>query len=899
MVLGVANLIPSHPKLFFSLTREGNYVPVRIAAFDGLFLTKWFTPPIMRYVLSVIANDPSRIVRRIVARNACQSLALLAQMGEMKSNMKDHESLLIEEDGSHPEKSKESKKTELDAMIKVLRKDREVGKNEVLREFVLPIALAPDVDYEVRWCMLKLADLLVRPVEEQPPTVRIHLPPTPVTETAPPLPTPKIAVKPPVPPAARAIKSGGPLKGSPVVAPPKLKLPANSASLDGPRSALSSRAGTPKISAAPPLPEAARPKIALVPSASVKGKNKKPANKPPSTKATPKAQSNKMSPQEVILCRNALRKLMQNKHAALFKKPVDPIRDQAPNYFDIIKKPMDLSTMSAKIEMGIYKHRSEFQADFRLMIENCKTYNSAGTYVHNEAIAFETFFEKQWTIMCKTLEAKAQSQSVREVPPPPAPKQRPPVPVAKFSPPPQPAPSTPTASTSRPAIKLKLGGSSQNQSQQSQPSEGPKIKISKSSSSSSRPEAPPKPSHKKKHKEVVNKRDPTPDLVSDVDAPPPPYIDDGSHDLYQEVLAIEREKDEKKRQRSAQERVLVNGSSSKRKKDDIEDDDILALTQPSKRERPSPTGSSSTTASERVIAPAPAPKNKSTPARSVSRTPSDVPRASSLKGKEKELTPAAASTPTPSKSKKPAAQATPINEKKCKDLLKTLQKAPEAVIFLRPVDPQLDGCPTYYDEIKKPMDLGTMNQKLNDGQYSTMEEFRKDIELMLANCRQFNPPGTAPVLCADALEKLYKKEWPKVMEKKLTYTEKRGLQSVLNTLIKEPISFVFREPVDPVLLGIPTYFDVIPRKDARDLRTIQTKLNQDKYDSVEAFEADLALMIRNAIVFNGADSEVGLIALQVKDRIQELTASWKSGGTKKRKEGEKGTSQPAKKVKLS
>jgi len=102
-----------------------------------------------------------------------------------------------------------------------------------------------------------------------------------------------------------------------------------------------------------------------------------------------------------------------------------------------------------------------------------------------------------------------------------------------------------------------------------------------------------------------------------------------------------------------------------------------------------------------------------------------------------------------------------------------------------------------------------------------------------------------------------------------------------------------------VLLGIPTYFDVIPRKDARDLRTIQTKLNQDKYDSVEAFEADLALMIKNAIVFNGADSEVGLIALQVKDRIQELTASWKSGGTKKRKEGEKGTSQPAKKVKLS
>ncbi len=95
----------------------------------------------MRYILSVIANDSSRVVRRHVARNACHSLALLVQMGEMRTNLKDTESLLIEEDGNVPEKAKESKKSELDLMIKILRKDREVGKNEVLREFLMPIAL--------------------------------------------------------------------------------------------------------------------------------------------------------------------------------------------------------------------------------------------------------------------------------------------------------------------------------------------------------------------------------------------------------------------------------------------------------------------------------------------------------------------------------------------------------------------------------------------------------------------------------------------------------------------------------------------------------------------------------------------------------------------------------------
>jgi len=114
---------------------------VRIAAFDGLFLTKWYTPTIMRYILAVMANDVSKVVRRHVARNACYSLALLVQMGEMKATVKESESLLIEEDGNSQEKTKESKKSELDSMIKVLRKDREVGKNEALREFLMPIAL--------------------------------------------------------------------------------------------------------------------------------------------------------------------------------------------------------------------------------------------------------------------------------------------------------------------------------------------------------------------------------------------------------------------------------------------------------------------------------------------------------------------------------------------------------------------------------------------------------------------------------------------------------------------------------------------------------------------------------------------------------------------------------------
>ena len=143
-------------EILYLHSREGNYTQVRIAAFDGLFLTKWYTPQIMRYVLAIMANDPSRVIRRHVASNACYSLALLVQMGDMRSSSKEAESLLIEEDGNSQEKAKESKKSEMEAMIKVLRKDRELGKNEVLREFLMPITLY------VFHCRRLVCSLLIR-----------------------------------------------------------------------------------------------------------------------------------------------------------------------------------------------------------------------------------------------------------------------------------------------------------------------------------------------------------------------------------------------------------------------------------------------------------------------------------------------------------------------------------------------------------------------------------------------------------------------------------------------------------------------------------------------------------------------------------------------------------------
>lgn len=127
---------PTHPDSI----SEGNYTQVRMAAFDSLFLTKWYTPNIMQYVLAVMTHDSSRVVRRHVARNACQSLALLVTMGELDVGKKS-KSVLVEEDGVGAESKKESQKSEIDLMLKALRKDPEVGKNVMIRNFLLPVAM--------------------------------------------------------------------------------------------------------------------------------------------------------------------------------------------------------------------------------------------------------------------------------------------------------------------------------------------------------------------------------------------------------------------------------------------------------------------------------------------------------------------------------------------------------------------------------------------------------------------------------------------------------------------------------------------------------------------------------------------------------------------------------------
>jgi transcription initiation factor TFIID subunit 2 len=107
------------------------------------------------------------------------------------------------------------------------------------------------------------------------------------------------------------------------------------------------------------------------------------------------------------------------------------------------------------------------------------------------------------------------------------------------------------------------------------------------------------------------------------------------------------------------------------------------------------------------------------------------------------------------------------------------------------------------------MDLGTMQTKLSNGKYSSMEGFAADYRLMMRNCRAFNPPMTYPTDCADALDKMFDKEWSRASEKKMSFPEKRSLQNVLAKLVQDPLYVPFPVLVCPSadelpqLVGVP------------------------------------------------------------------------------------------------
>ena len=73
-----------------------------------------------------------------------------------------------------------------------------------------------------------------------------------------------------------------------------------------------------------------------------------------------------------------------------------------------------------------------------------------------------------------------------------------------------------------------------------------------------------------------------------------------------------------------------------------------------------------------------------------------------------------------------------------KEFIKKLKSNKNGYIFLQPIEELVNSLPDYKENIKHPIDLLKIEDKLNKFGYNTIEDMKEDIELMINNCLTYN-----------------------------------------------------------------------------------------------------------------------------------------------------------------
>ncbi|XP_068854959.1 bromodomain-containing protein 2 isoform X2 [Aphelocoma coerulescens] len=150
----------------------------------------------------------------------------------------------------------------------------------------------------------------------------------------------------------------------------------------------------------PSIPE--NPKAAKIPARRESGRPIKPPRKDlPDSQQHQTSKKGKLS-EQLKYCNGILKELLSKKHAAYawpFYKPVDASALGLHDYHEIIKHPMDLSTIKRKMENREYRDAQEFAADVRLMFSNCYKYNPPDHDVVAMARKLQDVFEFSYAKM--------------------------------------------------------------------------------------------------------------------------------------------------------------------------------------------------------------------------------------------------------------------------------------------------------------------------------------------------------------------------------------------------------------------------------------------------------------------------------------------------------------------
>ncbi|ROL50781.1 Protein polybromo-1 [Anabarilius grahami] len=204
--------------------------------------------------------------------------------------------------------------------------------------------------------------------------------------------------------------------------------------------------------------------------------------------------------------------------------------------------------------------------------------------------------------------------------------------------------------------------------------------------------------------------------------------------------------------------------------------------------------------------------------------------------------------------------------------------------------------PDYYHQIKNPISLQQIRDKMKNGDYDGVEQIEADLTLMLENAKRYNMPNSTIYKRAHRLQQIIQQK------KRENRDEDEGNVSTANSDVgsskkkshkkntkKNRMKTLYsavteaREPgtgrrlcelfmVKPSKKDYPDYYQII--QDPMDLRTIENNIRTERYNNEDALMDDMKLMFRNARHYNEEGSQVyndaNILEKIVKDKQKEL-----------------------------
>uniref|UniRef100_A0A3B3QUM6 Protein polybromo-1 n=1 Tax=Paramormyrops kingsleyae TaxID=1676925 RepID=A0A3B3QUM6_9TELE len=208
--------------------------------------------------------------------------------------------------------------------------------------------------------------------------------------------------------------------------------------------------------------------------------------------------------------------------------------------------------------------------------------------------------------------------------------------------------------------------------------------------------------------------------------------------------------------------------------------------------------------------------------------------------------------------------------------------------------------PDYYQQIKQPISLQQIRDKMRNNEYESIEQIEADFILMFENAKRYNMPNSAIYKRVLKLQQMKKRELSTSLRREDedgdsllssstselgSATRKSHKKNIKKNRMKILLSTVMEARdmatgrrlcdlfmVKPSKKDYPDYYKII--LEPMDLRTIEHNIRSEKYQSEETLVEDMKLMFRNARHYNEEGSQVyndaNILEKIMKDKRKEL-----------------------------